>query len=191
MSLFLIFIAFYSLLQHASDKVRHFDSVPGFRPAVDLMFADVPEGLHVPTISAPPAPIPQWNEFHDQWLVPAFDFAEQYLHDKGAFIVMHPTPSVAHRAHILGCCQEYNFRVLHTTSNQFTWFGMNHLRLTSPVDPLQTVRLTFSSFYVSWKIGFCIQYLIYFLLLSLQTKRFGISLLVRDSGPKTMADFPF
>ena len=35
----------------------------GTLPAVDLMIADVPEGLHVPTVSTPPGPIPKWNQF--------------------------------------------------------------------------------------------------------------------------------
>ena len=35
----------------------------GTLPAVDFMIADVLEGLHVPTVSAPPGPIPKWNQF--------------------------------------------------------------------------------------------------------------------------------
>ena len=44
---------------------------------VDLMIADVLEGLHVPTVSAPLGPIPKWNQFdpQSQWLSPIFDFA--------------------------------------------------------------------------------------------------------------------
>ena len=35
-------------------------------PVVDLMIADVPEGLHVPIVSAPSGPIPKWNQFNPQ-----------------------------------------------------------------------------------------------------------------------------
>ena len=73
------------------------------------MVVDVPERLHVPTISAPPAPIPRWNEFGDSWLVPVFDFASAYLHDRGALLVMYPSSS-SHRGQLLGCyasCEHY------------------------------------------------------------------------------------
>ena len=74
-------------------------------PAVDLMIADVSEGLHVPTVSAPLGPIPQWNHFdpHSQWLSPIFDFAQEYLADSGGLLLMYPAPSLPHKSEILGC----------------------------------------------------------------------------------------
>ena len=120
-------------MKHSSDKDRYFGGVLSKQSAVDLMIVDVPEGLHVPTISAPPALVPKWNQFHSQWLLPVFDFAEQYLHDYGGLLVMYPAPSVPHKSQLLGCCEEYKFKIL------LTWFGMNHLHLTSPVDPTRTV----------------------------------------------------
>ena len=38
----------------------------GTLPDVDFMIADVPEELHVLTVSAPPRPIPKWNQFDPQ-----------------------------------------------------------------------------------------------------------------------------
>ena len=35
----------------------------GTLPTVDSMIVDVPKGLHVPIVSAPPGPIPKWNQF--------------------------------------------------------------------------------------------------------------------------------
>ena len=93
---------------------------------------DVLEGLHIPTISAPPAPIPRWNEFGDSWLVPIFDFASAYLHDRGALLLMYPSSS-SHRGQLLGCCAEYGFKVSQS------WLGMNHLHLTSSSNPSLTV----------------------------------------------------
>ena len=98
----------------------------GTLPALDLMIADVPEGLHVPTISTPPRPIPKWNQFdrHSQWLSHIFDFAQEYLANSGGLLLMYLAPSVLHKSQILGCCKEFNFRLL------ITWLGMNHLHLT-------------------------------------------------------------
>ena len=119
-------------LQHSTDKQRSFFGVVSSEPAIDLMVVDVPEGLHVPTISAPPAPIPRWNEFGDSWLVPVFDFASAYLHDRGALLLMYPSSS-SHRGQLLGCCALYGFKVSQT------WLGMNRLHLTSSLNPRLTV----------------------------------------------------
>ena len=100
--------------------------------SVDLMFVDVPEGLHVPSVSAPPASIPKCNAFHGNWLVLVFDFATEYLKDHGAFLVMYPASSL-HKAQLLGCCEEYGFRIAQS------WLGMNRLHLTSPSNPTVTV----------------------------------------------------
>lgn len=99
---------------------------------MDLIIVDIPEGLHVPTISAPPAPIPTWNVFSTNWLVPVFDFAQEYLHDRGGILVMYPS-SVPHKSHLLGCCQQYGFKVAQS------WLGMNRLHLTLPSNPTMTV----------------------------------------------------
>lgn len=124
---------FINCMQHSGDKDRYFDRVLKSESAVDFIIVDVPEGLHIPTISAPPAPIPTWNVFGEDWLVPIFDFAEEYLHDDGGLLIMYPLLSRAHRSQLLGCCEEYKFRILNT------WTDMNPLHLTSPVDPSRTV----------------------------------------------------
>ena len=81
---------------------------------------DIPEGLPVPSVSAPPASIPKWNAFHGNWLVPLFDFATEYLKDHGALLVMYPASS-PHKAQLLACCEEYGFRIAQS------WLGMNRL----------------------------------------------------------------
>ena len=99
---------------------------------------DVPEGLPVPSISAPPASIPKWNAFHGNWLVPVFDFATEYLKDRGALLVMYPASS-PHKAQLLACCEEYGFRIAQS------WLGMNRLHLTSPSNSTVTVFVLYSS----------------------------------------------
>ena len=102
------------------------------------MVVDVLEGLHVPTISVPSAPIPRWNEFGESWLVPVFDFASAYLHDHGALLVMYPSSS-SHKGQLLGYCAEYGFKVSQS------WLGMNCLHLPSSSNPsLTVIFLTFS-----------------------------------------------
>ena len=97
------------------------------------MVVDVPDGLHVPTISAPPAPIPKWNEFGKNWLVLVFDFASTYLHDRGAVLLMYPSRS-SHTDQLLDYCAKYGFKVAQS------WLGMNRLHLTSSSNPSLTVR---------------------------------------------------
>ena len=102
------------------------------------MVVDVPEGLHVPTISAPPAPILTWNEFGESWLVPVFDFASAYLHDRGALLLMYPSSS-SHRGQLLGWYAECGFKVSQS------WLGMNRLHLTSSLNPsLRVIFCTLS-----------------------------------------------
>jgi hypothetical protein len=58
---------------------------------VDLILADIPEGLSVPGISNPPTSIPAWNQETPEWLQPIFDFADNHLYDDGAMILFHPS----------------------------------------------------------------------------------------------------
>jgi len=67
------------------------------------MIVDIPEGLHVPTISATPSLIPKWNIFKSDYLLPVFDFAKEYLHNSGALILIYLASSPLHCSHILGC----------------------------------------------------------------------------------------
>ena len=134
-------------LQHSTDKQRSFSGIVSSEPAIDFMVVDVPEGLHVPTISAPPEPIPRWNEFGDSWLVPVFDFAFAYLHDRGALLMMYPSSS-SHRGQLLGCCALYGFKVSQS------WLGMNRLHLTSSLNPSLTVILLSFSVINNFEVTF-------------------------------------
>lgn len=105
---------------------------------VDLIIADLPEGLPVPGVSDPPTSIPAWNEDSTDFWQNTFDFAENHLHDDGAMILFHPYHA-ATKSNILGYCNAFNFRV------RKEWWAMNRLHLTSPFDP--SVTVSFNAMY--------------------------------------------
>ena len=101
---------------------------------MDLILADLPEGLPVPGISNPPSSIPAWNREPEDWFQTIFDFADHHLQDDGAIILFHPS-RMSTKSIILGCCSTYGFSV------RKEWLGINRLHLTSPINPLLTVSL--------------------------------------------------
>jgi hypothetical protein len=120
--------------QHSKSKIRYYKGTPGVQPCVDLILADIPEGLPVPGISNPPTSIPTWNQETPEWLQPIFDFADNHLHDDGAIILFHPFRMTT-KANILGYCVCFGFHVLKE------WWGINRLHLTSPIHQGVTVSL--------------------------------------------------
>ncbi len=120
-------------MQHSKDKTRHYKGSPEDHPCLDLILADIPEGLPVPGISDPPSSIPAWNQESKEWLQPLFDFADEHLQDDGAIILFHPF-RVSTKSNILGYCKSYGFTI------RKEWWGMNRLHLTSPINPASTVR---------------------------------------------------
>ena len=118
--------------QHSKSKVRFYKGSTGVQPCLDLILADIPEGLPVPGISNPPTSIPTWNQEADEWLHPIFDFADNHLHDDGAIILFHPFRMTT-KAMIIGYCECFGFQV------RKEWWGMNRLHLTSPINPSVTV----------------------------------------------------
>ncbi len=93
----------------------------------------MPENLPVPTISDPPGQIPPWNAAEDDWLDPIFDFADNYLVDDGAIIIVHPYRQST-KANILGYGNATGFTLYKD------WTCMNRLHLASPVNHLKTVN---------------------------------------------------
>ena len=118
--------------QHSKSKVRFYKGTTGVQPCLDLILADIPEGLPVPGISNPPTSIPAWNQETHEWLQPIFDFADNHLHDDGAIILFHPFRMTT-KAMILGYCECFGFQV------RKEWWGMNRLHLTSPINQSVTV----------------------------------------------------
>lgn len=119
-------------VQHSEGKSRHFKGSATKHPFVDLIIADIPEGLPVPGISNPPTSIPAWNQETTDWLQPVFDFADNHLQDDGAIILFHSFRAST-KGDILGYCEAFGFEV------RKEWWGMNRLHLTSPINQATTV----------------------------------------------------
>jgi hypothetical protein len=72
---------FFVSCSHSRSWKIH--GVPSLRGAIDLVIANLPEGLPVPTVSVPSSVLPTWNEKSDDYLQELFDFADEILHDNG------------------------------------------------------------------------------------------------------------
>jgi hypothetical protein len=127
-------------MQHQWARSRRHNGVVNAKATLDLIIIDVPEDLPVPTVSDPTDAVPPSNQSVDSLLEAVFVFAEDYLQDDGAMIVIHPF-QVDAKSTILGYCVEYNFET------RKEWLCMNRLHLCSPLNRTLTVSsLPMSSF---------------------------------------------
>ena len=93
---------------------------------------DLPEGLPVPTVSSPSTVIPAWNVLSEGYLVKVLEFADAFLHDDAALVLIHcADPRLC--TEIVEWSTAYDFEVFRD------WWGVNDLRLTSPTDPTKMV----------------------------------------------------
>jgi hypothetical protein len=99
---------------------------------LESILVDQPEGLPVPGISNPISSVSLFNQDSKKWLEPIFYFADQHLHDDGAFIILHPF-RLSTKSNILGYCKSYGFEICKE------WWGMNRLHLTSAVHSTSTI----------------------------------------------------
>ncbi len=123
---------FVSLLQVGAgrERRRSHPKCPG--TGIDLIIADIPEGLPVPNVSTPYSLVPSWNELPEGYVGNVFDFASIHLHDDAALLLIHPD-SRALCDEIQDWCETYEFEVYRD------WWGVNELRLSSPKDPSKMV----------------------------------------------------
>jgi len=70
--------------------VEQLKSMPSLCEAADLVIADLPIGLPVPTVLVPSSIIPTWNEKSDDYLQELFDFVNEILHDNGVLLLIFP-----------------------------------------------------------------------------------------------------
>jgi hypothetical protein len=98
------------ILQHSKYKTRHYKGSLEDHPCLDLILADIPKGLPVPSISKSPLFIPAWNQESKKWLQPLFDFGDKHLHDDGAIILFHPF-RMSTKSIILGYCKLYGVAI--------------------------------------------------------------------------------
>jgi hypothetical protein len=120
------------ILQHKGEKERFFRGVRSDKARVDLVIADMPEGLPVPGLSAPAHTVPKWNMVHPSWLEAVFEFADGHLHDDGALLIIHSRSPVV-KATILKYAATYSFKKMKD------WWGTNWLHLASPISTGCTV----------------------------------------------------
>lgn len=101
---------------------------------IDLVVADVPDGLPVPNISLQATEVPAWNLYTPQFLGPLLEFARKYIHDNGAVLMFHPENLLVRKT-IVANAKQSGFVVYKD------WWGINDLRLTSSFDPSKTVSV--------------------------------------------------
>jgi hypothetical protein len=99
---------------------------------IDLLFADMPENLRVPDISASLSDVPQWNMRFSSYFEVLFAFAKANLHDDGVLVFSHVVdPDVSREI--------YNWAHTEKFYVAEDWFGMNDLDLQSPTTPSELV----------------------------------------------------
>jgi hypothetical protein len=77
-------------MQYQEARSSRHNGVVNAKATLDLIIVDVPEDLPVPTVSKPTDAVPPWNQSANSILEAAFVFAENYLQDDGAMIVIDP-----------------------------------------------------------------------------------------------------
>lgn len=122
------------------------------RPSIDLLIADIPENLPVPTVSNPSSLIPPWNvrkkallepedgETSEDFMQDLFDHADSYIHDDGALLLFYPDDQTLRRE-IAGYVERDGFKLFKE------WWGINRLRLALPNNPTRTVSFPLISVY--------------------------------------------
>jgi hypothetical protein len=119
-------------MRHQGARSRRHNGVANAKAILDLIIVDVPEDLPIPTMSNPADAVPLWNQRAESLLEAVFVFAEDYLQDDGAIIVIHPF-HVDAKSTILGYCVGYGFET------RKEWLCMNRLHLCSPLNRTLTV----------------------------------------------------
>ena len=95
---------------------------------VDLIIADIPENLPVPSVSDPPTSIPPWNSRYADYVYDIFHFADEYLQKDGAVCIIY------NNDHKLAKDIEDEAKAGHFVLYK-DWWGFNVLGLTSPTNP--------------------------------------------------------
>jgi len=95
---------------------------------IDLIIADIPENLPVPSISNPSSVVPPWNSRDPEYVVSIFGFTSHYLQNDGALLLIHNNDRKL-TSDIFDQAETYDF-VMHKD-----WWGINDLELAFPTDP--------------------------------------------------------
>ena len=105
------------------------------QPSVDLVIADIHEGLPVPGLCNPNYVIPPWNTKNVDSIQPIFSFCKKYLHDDGALLVFQPLESrKLLMPYLKSACLEISL----------FWTCYNGMMLTHPILPNHKVIYSLS-----------------------------------------------
>lgn len=102
---------------------------------IDLIIADIPENLPVPTVSNPSIAVPPWNSREPGYVESIFEFARMYLQNDGALLLFHCDDRDLF-TEVFDLADSYDFVMAKD------WWGINDLNLASPRDPKSTVFYT-------------------------------------------------
>ena len=113
-------------------QVRAGHTRPNTKPkghtGLDLLFANVPENLRVPSISTSLSDVPQWRKRSSTYFDVMFAFTNANLHDDGVVVFVHTVdPDVSRSIH--------NWAHIEVFYVAEDWFGMNDLDLQLPSNP--------------------------------------------------------
>ena len=106
----------------------------------DLIIANLPKNLLVPTITNLSTYVPVWNILPKNFLESLFDFASEHLQDDSAMILIYGAKIPLLKSEIRLFFQGYKF----TTFKD--WWGMNQLRLANGKDLKKTINNLTNSF---------------------------------------------
>ena len=151
------------------------NSKPKVHSGIDLLFADVPKNLLVPTISASASDVPSWNKRSETYFEVLFAFASANLHDNGVLVFAHSAdPEVSRSIHNWAHTEDFYVAE--------DWFGMNDLDLQSPTNPSELVISCLLHPFPNLPYFFplcSLNSVVHFLL---QTRKFFIKVLVRNQS---------
>lgn len=116
-----------------TNCTTYFQVVQKTTPIVNLVIADILEGLHVPEISNPPFSIPFWNAKSLKYFFVTFPLSMLYLHDDDDLLIFYPKDSKWTKE-LSSWFFIYNFKVGHES-----WTCVNPLCLVNPQNQNKTV----------------------------------------------------
>jgi hypothetical protein len=117
-------------VQISRGRKVYFHGKHVIQPSVDLVIADMPEGLPVPGLCDPDHVIPLWNAKNVDSIQSVFSFCKKYLHDDGALLVFQPLES---RKLLMPYLKSASLEI------SLFWTCYNGMMLTHPILPNQKV----------------------------------------------------
>ena len=121
-------------LQVGKNQSRQVSNQRCKHSGFDLVIVDVPENLPVPGVNLPNQTIPPWNVRPKKFLDTVFEFADSYLHNHAALLLLHANDGDLH-LEIEECAVTYDFKLC------TDWWALNDIPLASPRNPSLKVQI--------------------------------------------------